>query len=578
MYQPIATRDQTIPVRFDNNHNFIAGSVQDCVKYQGGNYTENYQFGHEYLYYIPNQAASNFSITCPNGKLNNYTILGIKTVQVSGVGLGNYGNPLSFSVTKTGNVTYAISTFIPPTPTKDILVTLYTGSGATEEDSFKFFELSKQGRGIIDIYEMILVESEPPDINGNYVIDTGDKPIIAVATYTKSAVGYITGIAFAYDDTTGDRFDVSIVPDTLATPSPNVNSYLPVLSGTAYDNGLLPTRIWLQDAFGAPHNSVTVPVLVHSYVTSSEAAYNFYYRFNAYQGLLSGTSIKKGKIEREGSSVITSEGSGAITNFLFNNEGVSVTQFQRVVTHITQVLGATPWDTYIQPGDYFNVVGSPYYYRILYLGSDSIGTDKETKITLAEPFNEATVVGTNYSIIRLDTPFNNISNVIDVMPTSDSTDFNGLCTDLQINTQDVSTFRELYEKDSLQSPLDTIVNDFQLGLSKPTSSRGRTYFRLTDGKNGFFKLGLKTTYIKYRTLVGWDTIDGDKKVFQAYLYNEAYYDAISGTYRDLTGRIYLMVVSSETNNDSAAAFLNGFSDLDAVDIFELSGKPIIKTE
>ena len=162
LYQPIATRDKSISVRFDNNHNFIAGSVQDYVKYQGGNYTENYQFGHEYLCYISSQAASNFSIACPNGKLNNYTILGVKTVQVSGVGVGNYGNPLSFSVTRAGNVTYTISTLVSPAPTKDILVTLYTGSGDTEGDSFKFFELSKQGRGIIDVYEMIFVESGTP--------------------------------------------------------------------------------------------------------------------------------------------------------------------------------------------------------------------------------------------------------------------------------------------------------------------------------------------------------------------------------------------------------------------------------
>ena len=138
------------------------------------------------------------------------------------------------------------------------------------------------------------------------------------------------------------------------------------------------------------------------------------------------------------------------------------------------------------------------------------------------------------------------------------------------------TLHEVQEKVALQDPLDTLVNDFQLGVSPSAVNRGRIYFRLTDGKNDFFKLGVLTPYIKYGD-IAWTSTQGYKKVCQAYLYNEAYYDDMSGTYRDLTGRLYLLVVCSETNNDTSTIMLNGFSDQDAVDIFELSGRPIIKT-
>jgi hypothetical protein len=64
-----------------------------------------------------------------------------------------------------------------------------------------------------------------------------------------------------------------------------------------------------------------------------------------------------------------------------------------------------------------------------------------------------------------------------------------------------------------------------------------------------------------------------KKVFQAYLFNMSAKGQITGQV-DLTGRLYLMVVSGETK--STENVLNGFFDADTVDLFELVGRPIIK--
>lgn len=565
IYQPIATRDCNVPVRFNSSGDLISGTTPDYLKYCGGNYTEGYEFGHDYVCHLTATIPS-FSIPCAGGKYNGYPILGIKSIQIKNGGA--YGNPESFTVARFSD-SYLVEVITGLSGTAEYLITMYTGSN--EVDSFKYFELSKQGRGVIDIYETILVDA-PMKTPGNYLLDTGNKPIIAIASYKSMDSSFLKGIPFVYDPL-GNRVDAYITPPGGGISTVQVNDYLPVLSNSGDDN-YLPTRIMLKTA--GSFDYITVPVIVHSYVTVDEDAYSFYYKFNPYQGLLTDTSIAKGKIEKEGSAVITTEGSGSINNYGFSQGTISVNKGERVVTKS----GGSPWNKSIKAGDYLNVYDSanekftPYLYRILYVGSDNIGTDADTKITLAELFNESSITAEMYNIVRLDTPENNISNVMDVMPTFESDEFNGIGSEMDLGGLVGSTL-EVRSKESLQSPLDTIVNDFQLGVSKPSTSRGRTFFRLSDGENDFIKLGVLTPYIKYGTLT-WPTINGYKKVYQAYLYNQAYVDNAS-VHRDLTGKVYMLVVSSETNQGDNQILLSGFSDRDAVDIFELVGRPIIKT-
>lgn len=570
-YQPIATRDQNVPVKFNNSGDLISGTVSDYLKYCGGNYTENYEFGHDYVHYL-NVSSSYLSITCSGGKFNGYPILGIKSIQIKSGGV--YGDPEAFTVQRTvdlsSNVNYSIQIITVISSPTDILITMHTGCESAAS-SFKYFELSKQGRGVIDIYETILVEA-PMVTSGTYLLDTGDKPIIAIASYKSMDTSFLKGIPFVYDSD-GNRVDAYITPPGGGLDTQSVNNYLPVLSNSGDDN-YLPTRIVLKTA--GSFDSILVPVVVHSYVSVTEDAYSFYYKFNPYQGLLTDSSVAKGKIEKEGSAVITTEGSGSINNYGFGQGTISINKGERVATRS----GGSPWNKSIKAGDYLNVYDSdnemftPYLYRILYVGSDNIGTDAETKITLAELFNEDSISSEMYNIVRLDTPENNVSNVIDVMPTYTYDEFNGIGSEMNLGGLVGSTL-EVRSKESLQSPLDTIVNDFQLGLSKPSTSRGRTFFRLSEGENDFVKLGVLTPYIKYGTLA-WTADNGYKKVYQAYLYNQAYVDN-GGVHRDLTGKVYMLVVSSETSQNETQILLSGFSDRDAVDIFELVGRPIIKT-
>jgi hypothetical protein len=71
-----------------------------------------------------------------------------------------------------------------------------------------------------------------------------------------------------------------------------------------------------------------------------------------------------------------------------------------------------------------------------------------------------------------------------------------------------------------------------------------------------------------------DQSDGRRKVYQVYLFARSAVGAIAGS-RDMTGRLYLMVVSGETCAGTAN-LLTTFSPVDTVDLFELVGRPVVK--
>jgi hypothetical protein len=550
----IATRDQNIPVE-------IGTTPSDVLNYCGGNYTENSNFGMEYVYNttIPE---SNNTISVYGDVLNNllvlngYSILGVKSVQVfNGVSYGSPETIVSIQNSGSGSYQITINRVVSLTSNIPVIVKLYIGYNYGDTKSYKFFELSKQGRGIIDTYEMFLyTANQTSPGSGRYIIDTVDKPIIAIGTYTHTDnSGNIVGQPYVFNSTSGGYSSINITETT-------INSSLPVLEGSAYTPDLLPTRITV-GVVGAG-SSVLVPVLVHSYVTITESPYTFYYRLNPYQGLL-GLDIEKGKIEKEGSAIITSEGCGAINNFTVNTGLISITQAQRTVIQSGDIL----WTQCIKAGDYLNITGHSYYYRIL-------SVDSDVSLTLAELYVENTVISQPYSIIRMDIPNTNISNIFERMPSYDSNDYLGIGTDINTGILNTSII-ETNVKSPLQDPLDTEVNDFQLGNTSPNTNRGRSNFVLTSGINSSIKLGELTPYINYGTLSTWPATNGYKKVYQSYLYNESYYDG--SYYRDLTGRVYLLVVSSETNQNTPNILLSGLSSNDTVDIFELKGRPIIKT-
>jgi hypothetical protein len=560
----IATRDNDVLLKFNSAGeviNFAETSpsgygypdnglnVLDKVRYSGGNYTSNSDFGHELI--LTRIAISGIvNIPLISYKYNQYYILGVKAVEVNSV-LTNVDE-----VELTADSCIITINTLLSTPSAIVTVRLYTGSTVgsyTEAESFKIFELSKQGKGIIDTYEMIMITA--PLEGGKFVVDTGNKPIIKIATAVSLVDGFPTGRPFVFN----------ILGERVYVDDPTVNDRLPILKSSDYLDDWLPTRIEIE--ITGPTDPIMVPVLVHSFVASTESPYNFYYKTVPYQGLLNTAgSSPYGKVVGEESALISSSGSGYIKNFVYLEGTVAVTSSRTVTGTGTQ------WESYVVPGDYFRIVGSSYEYRIL-------SVDFDTVLTLSENFMGTPDTEVLYEIIRMDVPASIVSNIVGRLPafsavsTSNITEYicysDGLEAAVEYSDTIVTS-----AKRKLQDPLNALTNDFKLG--EEFAKRGRYNFQMTAGVNPVFKVGSGRPYLIYQETSEMPA-GHNKKVYQFYLFmvsgKEYQVDPILDS--SLMGKLYLMVVAGETI-DSTKNYLNPFSNKDVVDIFELVGRPIIR--
>lgn len=602
-YQQIATRDNDVLLRFNNGESLLNFGLnpgpgdpgetdsRDFLRYKGGNYTEKSNFGHEMVIYRTTNVSGIVTINLDDSLYSGYHILGIKSVEPeTSPGSGVYDSPVYFSAQRNVHTSpfYGIDSYnitASAYTNTNVRIVLYTGSKAPEDvgdysvgDSLKFFELSKQGRGVIDTYEVLELVGTEIGATGTFWVDSGDKPIIALLTTVDTVSGYVEGTPFAW------RFDSDNVFVNISAP---LNSDLPVLDSSAYTANLLPTKIKVTAISATGWGKIRVPVLVHSYVTQAETPYNFFYKTNAYQGLLDSTIRYYGKIVKEGPALITTLGSGAVTNYMYADEptlsiptvGKAVfSSGSRLVIGSVDSGGNLPqWLAYARSGDYIRVSSSSQSYRILSVGSD-------TALTLAEVFVGAGGIPVAYEIFRIDVPHNNISNVVDRLPalniialsSQDLVDYK-CYSDIDISTSVPFRGMSITEpRQKMQDPMNTLSNDFILGTSG-TGKRGRNNFILTLGKNNIFKLSdTPRPYVVYDYVASFNDPGHNRKIYQMYLFNQSSLGVISGE-ADLTGRLYLMVVSGETKPvDPNETSLNGFFDRDTVDIYEIVGRPIVK--
>jgi hypothetical protein len=560
----IATRDNDVLLKFNSAGeviNFAETSpsgygypdnslnVLDKVHYAGGNYTSNADFGHEL---VLTRTAVNGIVNIPlvSYKYNQYYVLGVKAVEVSSV----LTNVDEVELTSDSCI-LTINTLLS-TASATVTVRLYTGSAVlsyTEAASFKFFELSKQGKGIIDTYEMIMVTA--PLVGGKFIVDTGNKPIIKIATTLSLVDGFPSGRPYVFN-TLGERIYVD---------DPTVNTRLPVLSSTDYADDWLPTRIELEVT--GPTDPIMVPVLVHSFVASTEAPYNFYYKTVPYQGLLNTTdSSPYGKVVGEESALISSSGSGSINNYVYSEETVDLIS-DRIVTG-----NGTKWESYVVPGDYFRIAGSSYEYEIL-------SVDSDTELTLSENYMGTPDTEVLYEIVRKDVPASIVSNIVGRLPalsavsSTDITDYTCYSDNLEASVEDSDAILTSAKR-KLQDPLNALTNDFKLG--EEFAKRGRYNFQMTESGNPIFKVGSGRPYLIYQETSSMPA-GHNKKVYQFYLFMMSGKDYQVDPILDysLMGKLYLMIVAGETVG-STKNYLNPFLNRDVVDIFELVGRPIIR--
>lgn len=397
---------------------------------------------------------------------------------------------------------------------RDVEVTLYTEN--------KFFEGNKQGRAITDCFEMVEITPDETADGGRvqFHIDAGNRRILGIASYEAE-----NGSCYAYVN--GSRRVLETT--NLEFPTDSTKGY-----------GLIEFSVVDTPPSGA---TIEVPTLVNSAVGSTEG-YSFFYETVPYQGLMD--SSVNGYIEDVGPAVTTTAGSGWITDYTYSQGLAAFTDSSVVYGNNTEWLSNVKTGQYI----YANAdATSRYYIEEVY--------DNETLFLKVAADRSSAPVGESYTIIAKDQAFFNQTNIIDRMPTYES-DNDASAKNGMINTA-VSDYYPVLETriiSRVQDIAEMPANSFWVGQN--IAERGRSTINLWDEEA---PLGLGNLGLKFENLASSGNY---KKTFQAYVFNH-----------NNSGRLYLMVVGSETDNTSMKCFFNQSSNMDAVDIFELPGRPIV---
>jgi hypothetical protein len=500
----IAMQDMDIRVRGLGPVMTTDGTKFSMLSNRGGSLTELYDFGHQMIYHLVGTGSSTFTVP---RNINGYEILGFVSIK-SGVSSYTPINIIRNATTYTVNLPFIISSGA------DIEATLYTAN--------KFFMANKQGRGIIDCWEMreIIPDETADGIRYQFHIDSTNQAILALATY-KGASG-----AYAYS---GGQYQV-LVTTNRDFPYDSTKTY-----GTI--NFSLESRPSI--------NPIEIPVLMRSAIDNSEG-YTFFYKTLPYQGLLD--SSKTGTIETAGPAITTTAGSGMIID-------ASYAIGQAHFWDTTAVTGtATEWLNNVKAGQFIRS-----------------NSDSSKEYLINEVYNNTTLFlnvvpdhttvssWENYTIVNKDSPSFLQRNIIDLLPTLSSLkDSSGMNDPISTPISDDYPVLETRIINRIQDiealPKDTVW----VGLN--TASRGRSTVHIDS--NDLAPLGLGNLGLKFEKL---DTTGSYHKTYQSYVIN-----------KEDSGRLYLLVVGSETDNTSTGScFFNQASNSDSVDIFELPGKPLL---
>jgi hypothetical protein len=254
-------------------------------------------------------------------------------------------------------------------------------------------------------------------------------------------------------------------------------------------------------------------------------------------------------VEAVGPAAITSSGSGTTKDYTYS---IGFAKF----TDSTVVQGSgTQWLTYAKAGQIIRAnadlskeyrITSVYSDTMLYISTHS------NRLDTGSP-------STPYTIVGKDSAYFNDRNIIDRLPAYDArNDSSGANDAISTATSDPYPVIETHAVSKVQDIEGIPANTAIVGVNNNASGRGRSEVNLPADKAplGFNNLGLKFEKLS----VG----SSYKKSYQSYLYN-----------KDDSGRLYMMVVGSETDNNGTSTFLNPYSNLDSVDLFELPGRPVI---
>jgi hypothetical protein len=486
------------------------GTFVNTVANKGAEPTSFYDFGIQMTYNLLGNGTDTISIP---RNIWGYEILGV--VSVYAPGTGTYKSITSVKRTISIYTIKYLGANIPSMQTVQLV--LYVGASNTQPGAVsKFFETNKQGRAIVDTYQM----KELPAFaitSTSFFVDATNAEIRALASDS-----FLGGVGIAYDNV-GDRI----------TTIQKVNVSLPMDSTYS--------RVYF-DFASPPVQPISVPVLVSSAITDTES-YQVYYQRIPYQGLLG--SMTYGTIEAEGPAIVTTSGSSTVTDFIYSNgnasfDGSSVTG------------SSTGWSANVKPGYLINSESQPKFYEILSVNSN-------TSLTIK---GDAGIISSGlYTITARDVPCFSPANIVDRMPVLDF-DSDDIMQNEDISTS-ISDPYPVIETRIISRPQDIIdvpADSAQIGVYP--AIRGRCVVHVSDSSSA---LGQGNLGLKFERMSA--SINGHAKTYQAYVLN-----------KESKGELYLMVVGSESDNTSQSRqFIPGYTipqDRDVVDIFQIPGRPI----
>jgi hypothetical protein len=513
---PIAMKDQDIRVRYgtaaapvDTSDN---GTQYNMLRARGGSYFDMCQFGHQMVYHVLGTGSPTINI---DRNISGYDIIGIVGVTADSIA------QTILTITRNAT-TYTITLGSSIASGHDIEMVLYTGD--------KFFDANKQGRGIIDCYQMMELQTNetPNGILTAFTLNAGaTHNIMAVGSY---AINDGTGYAYLEAGLSGDSQNFIETNRDFPTGTTTTINFSAPPSGT--------------------YTSIKVPVLIRTAIQAGEG-YSFFYNYIPYQGLWDYTgSATTGSIETVGPAITTTAGSGGVLDYQTDTT-------ETVTFNYSEFIYGTNgnWLSVLRPG-YFVKVGTPINkkFRIKSILSNTL-IELETTVEIS---------GTSVVTYEVpDFPKYGYPNIIDRFPalhTSNDHIGNGALLSFDSSNKNPTLETEIISR--TQDIMDVPASDVQIGKNDD-ADRGRNMVYISSGRYGTGALGLRYETVKFDTTA----IDHYKKTYQSYILNNE-------------GKLYMMVVGSETDNivsgsTDGTCLFNAFSSNDVVDLFEIPGRPLI---
>lgn len=510
-----AMKDQDIRVRVGSLANAVVSTDMSAqynmLRARGGSTKHGWNFGHQMVYHA--LGAGNSIVSVPRD-MSGYVILGVADIQADGVRIENP------SITRSSTA-FTVDMGVTVDSSHDIALTLYTDN--------KYFDANKQGRAITDSFKMTTITPTPAVGDGartTFLLNPGLNTVMAIGSYSSDL-----GNCYAYVD--GSRTVLSTNNNSFPDATTFVSIEFPSAPG-----------------FG---KAIDVPVLLKTAIDSTEG-YAFYYKYVPYQGLLDATPSPTwvtGSIEAEGNAITTTAGSGAIVNNFVNDgsasfNGIQVTGYGTYWTNLIDASSGT-----IKPGWYIQASGVSDATKLY--GISEIASD--TLLILDTTADRTSISPESYTVIRLDYPTFNYPNIIDRFPTlSTVNDSSGESADIYLYfTQEAPVLQNLIA--SRDQDFDGFCCNAPL-IGMNSADRGRSTIYVSGN------LGRGTLGLKYYPLIGCDL--GYHKTYQSYILN-----------KNNSGRLYLMVIGTETEDVVSHCKFEPKSIKDTVDIFELPGRPLI---